>query len=363
MKRILIVGGYGEAGKAIARLLLRHTDTEITIAGRRGEQASRCAEELCSESQSARANAQEVDASDPDQVRRTVAGFDLVVLATPTVQHVRVVAEAAIVSGADFLDIQISPARLPVLLALEPQAHAAGRLIITEAGAHPGLASAVVRFAHAQLGPLRAARVAMRMNVVFPAVTEALLEFARDLLNYRCVEYRDGGWHSVSSWSTRRVDFGPQMGAHPCIPIEMPELLSLPAQLGLDELSALVAGFHWFTDWVVFPLGIVIARVNRGLGARFIAAALSWSSRRLLRPPFGVAIKLEAEPRADGDGMNLLIADADGYFLTAAPVVACLLQYLDDTARRTGVHLMGHLVDPVRFLRDLQRLGLGVEQL
>jgi saccharopine dehydrogenase (NAD+, L-lysine-forming) len=46
--------------------------------------------------------------------------------------------------------------------------------------------------------------------------------------------------------------------------------------------------------------------------------------------------------------------------LTAIPVVAALLQVLDGTARRPGMWMMGHLMDPVRLMADMAAMGAAV---
>jgi hypothetical protein len=38
-----------------------------------------------------------------------------------------------------------------------------------------------------------------------------------------------------------------------------------------------------------------------------------------------------------------------------------VLQWLDGGIRRPGVHMMAHAVDPARLLRDMERLGIEVE--
>ena len=50
----------------------------------------------------------------------------------------------------------------------------------------------------------------------------------------------------------------------------------------------------------------------------------------------------------------------DAYVATAIPIVSALLQMLDGSARRPGVHVMGHIVDPERHLEDMERMGMKV---
>ena len=54
------------------------------------------------------------------------------------------------------------------------------------------------------------------------------------------------------------------------------------------------------------------------------------------------------------------IEQADGYKLTAIPVVAYLKQYLDGTARQPGLHLMGQLAEPQRLFDDMQKMGVKI---
>jgi len=58
--------------------------------------------------------------------------------------------------------------------------------------------------------------------------------------------------------------------------------------------------------------------------------------------------------------VRVSVAHDDGYAITAIPVVATLLQYLDGSVRKPGLWLMGHVVDPVRLVADMDSLGARV---
>jgi saccharopine dehydrogenase (NAD+, L-lysine-forming) len=46
----------------------------------------------------------------------------------------------------------------------------------------------------------------------------------------------------------------------------------------------------------------------------------------------------------------------DGYELTAIPVVAMFMQY--EHIRQPGLHMMGQLVQPDQFFKDMQQMGV-----
>jgi hypothetical protein len=80
------------------------------------------------------------------------------------------------------------------------------------------------------------------------------------------------------------------------------------------------------------------------------------------KPPYVVALKVEAKGKLDGIQAHFQsrIAHPDGYELTAIPVVAYLKQYLDGTARKSGVHMLGHIAEPIRLFDDMQKMGVQV---
>ncbi len=79
-------------------------------------------------------------------------------------------------------------------------------------------------------------------------------------------------------------------------------------------------------------------------------------------PPYVVALKVEAKGLKNGQQaqVEVRIEHADGYELTAIPVVAYLLQYMDRSARCPGLHLMGQLAEPARLFEDMQKMGVRI---
>lgn len=60
--------------------------------------------------------------------------------------------------------------------------------------------------------------------------------------------------------------------------------------------------------------------------------------------------------------MELMLSHEDGYMLTAIPVAATLLQYLDGSIARPGLWTQANLVEPVRLMRDMQMMGVQIQE-
>ncbi len=141
------------------------------------------------------------------------------------------------------------------------------------------------------------------------------------------------------------------------------ELRGLPEDLGLDELTFLVAGFNGFVNFVVSPLALTLGRFRNAGMRRLLAGLMAQGVNRFARAPFGAVMQLEAEGEERGGAAFRVSAyHEDSYFLAAAAVVAGLFQYFEGALAKPGVRLMSEVADPARLIRDMNRQGVIVEE-
>ena len=160
-----------------------------------------------------------------------------------------------------------------------------------------------------------------------------------------------------------RFDFGPPFGRRYCAPMAFEEMRSLPQLFpSLQETGFYIAGFNWFVDWLLLPVIMLALRLWPERALRPMGRLFQWGLKTFSSPPYGVVLKLEARGRQDGQAkeMGVSLYHEDGYMFTAIPVMACLLQHLDGSIKKPGLWLMGHLVDPERLMKDMERLGIKV---
>ncbi len=358
MANILILGGYGYTGKLLARRLLTFTDANIIVSGRNLDKAQSFVDEL----NDPRTTARQADAADHKNLTEALQGVTLCLVAAPTTHHTETVIRACIDARADYLDVQFATNKLKALFAAEEEIKKAGLCFITEAGYHPGLPAALIRYAASKLDILESAVTAGYLNMKDIPYSEAVDELMEAFLDYQAQIYINGAWTKPTSWHMRDFDFGNAIGKRACYSMFFEELRKIPQIFPtLKETGFYISGANWLSDLVVTPivfLGLKIApkRSIRPLGK------LMWWAMGKSKPPHLVALKVEGKGQKDSRRMqvDIQISHPDGYELTAIPVVAYLRQYLDGSARPVGVHMMGHVADPVRLFMDLQMMGVTV---
>lgn len=145
MPGILILGGTGYSGRRIARHLLEHPKADVALGARYLDRAEELAESLNRQHSDVRARTVHADASQPGSLRRAVAGQSMVVVAAPTAAYAENIIRACPEMEVDHLHMQL----FVLLQSRAEEIELAGRCFITDAGFHPGLPSALVRYAAA----------------------------------------------------------------------------------------------------------------------------------------------------------------------------------------------------------------------
>lgn len=367
MHRVLIIGGYGNAGRLIALHLLKHSpNAHVTIAGRREDKALEIAQRL-EKDYPGRVAGRMVDLADVESIDHAFSETGLVVNAAGAIPHTRKVAEALLRHGKNAFDTQLaSSEKTSVLEEFAPRFEAAGITYITDCGFHPGIPGAMVRFAAGRTQVLEKANVYSAMKFDWHGLEfspETMIEFIEEFRTYRLPLYLDGQWKDQSGWKFFTYDFGAPHGKQYCVPMLLPEMEDVVKQLpALRETGFLVTGFNPVADYLVLPILLAGLRVLPRSYDKQLAKLLFWSLK-FSRPPFGIELVADCNGQKDGKPVHFTIklAHEDGYLMTAVPVVACLLQLLDGSIQKAGLLRQAIAVEPERFFADLEKMGLKME--
>jgi len=356
MSTILILGGYGATGRLLTKHLLAQTDHELIVAGRNPEKAQAFVDSLRDQ----RVAARQVDATDSASLKQALQRVDFLLVAAPTTHHAETVVCAALDAGVDYLDVQYSDLKLDALRAHEKEINEKLLCFVTEAGYHPGLPSAMIRYAASKLDCIESARTAGYLNMGNLQYTEAVDELMEGFIHYQAQVYKNGAWTKPSSWDMRKFDFGEEVGTKTCYSMFFEELRCIPEMYPtLKDTGFYISGWNLLADLLITPIVMVALKLAPRLSIRPMGKLMWWAINRS-KPPYRVVLKVEATGQLNGRQaqVDARIEHEDGYELTAIPVVAFLLQY--NQIRQPGLHMMGHLAEPNCLFNDMERMGVRV---
>lgn len=136
--RIVVIGGYGAVGRAVAATLAPAFPGSVVIAGRHGGRAWECARGLGAGVRAAR-----VDATRADDVDRALAGAGVVVMCVEAGN--REVAGACLRRGIDLVDVSATATVLAGIARLDGDARSSGASAVLSVGLAPGVTNLLAR--------------------------------------------------------------------------------------------------------------------------------------------------------------------------------------------------------------------------
>jgi short subunit dehydrogenase-like uncharacterized protein len=359
---ILVLGGYGGTGKVFCRYLLKETGVHVIVAGRKLEKAEVFAGTLRKEFLPERISARFADASNIESLRKAFHNIDFVLVAATTTAWAKQIAETAIESGIDYLDIYFQQDVYPVLERLSQRIRESGCCFITQAGFHPGLPAAYIRKAAEYFDQYDRAIIAFAMHVRIEK-PESVYELVDLVSDYKADIYKGGKWKVATYRDTIKIDFGRRFGIRNCMPMDMVEVRTMPELFGLKETGVYTTGFNWFVDYVLFPIMMLSQMVKKGSLRHFWARSLIWGLKKFSGAKESIVFLLQAEGGKDSSHRTVkIISEHDSaYDFTIIPVIACLKQYFDGSIRKPGLWMMGRIVNPGRLLGDMGKIGVRMQ--
>jgi hypothetical protein len=360
-KSMMILGGHGSAGICISRLLLQETDVNLILAGHNYPKAQKAANLLNTEFVGNRVQSMQVDATNPEGLREAFKHCDIVISCVP-ITALGIgggVVQAAFDAGTNYIDITLDKDKQQLLQQLGEGIKGSGRYFMTEAGFMPGLPSMMAFLAADRFDKLQCLKFGMLEKEKTGSYGSAadLLIYAAD----PAYIFKEGTWRKAPVTASARIDFGPEFGKQTCYPMDLYELKSLPEDLDLQEAGFYAAGMNPITDLVML-FWMVSGLYKYDWSLRLGAKLGIWTVKQFTKPPFTTTILLDAKGEVDHhkETLKIVISHDDGYEATAIAAVAGILQLLDGSIKEPGVKVMGHCVNPNRYLKDIKRLGMKV---
>jgi hypothetical protein len=362
-QRILLVGATGCAGRKLTNYLLTNTDATIILSGRNRVKLDELRSSLHIHALEHRTEYVELDAANFDFA--ALPEFDLLVNATARGPHNTTLIMACLERRANWVDMQMSNELLQPPAELRADIERRGCRFVIQAGFHPGMLAALVRYSAQQMDCMDSAIVGsvIRDKAGLP-FTSGFAELVESFRDYKSEMYKDGRWQKLKYADYPKIEFEYGFGKLLSYPVDMPELRRLTElSPGLKNTGFFVAGFNWFADYLVTPLIMLSSHIAPRHSPSLLGHLLSWSTNHFTKPPFGTVVQVDAKGQRGGQavGSRLSLFHEDAYVLTAIATVAMIRQMLREELQ-PGIHLMGLCCDPAKLLADIGRMEVPITQ-
>ncbi len=359
---ILIIGAYGMAGRALSRAVLKYLDAHLIMTGRDSTKLDAFSDQLKDEFPNKNHLHFVLDATNRESLLNAFAKADLAIVTATIPDHIELIAECAIETNTNVMDIFVRNDVLDRLekydlFLIEKQLY-----YFTQCGFHPGIIAPLIKYLAPYFDEYHSANVAMAMEPVFEK-PDAVQELIYEMFETNPTVLRNGTWYEASYKETFKAEFSPYFGKKTCYPLHMQEISHLNLSLGLQEAGVYAAGFSTFIDYVVFPIAMLIGKFNKRVAERIGAWMMYKASRNYQKNKLRVELILEAKGLKDGVSREVelrLIAD-DGYILTAIPLISLINQYESLSPKPVGLHLMGESLLEGPMIDDLKEAGIQIE--
>ncbi|MGD9211689.1 MAG: saccharopine dehydrogenase NADP-binding domain-containing protein [Desulfobacteraceae bacterium] len=367
-KKIIILGGYGNAGFFLTSILLKETNVAIILAGRNEAKVQETADQFNQQFEGNRVKGRFADASNSTSLKKAFAGTDMVVVVSTTVKYVENIVNVSLEIGIDYYDITPSNNKLIFLNEISDRIRQAGRCFITEGGAVPGTPTAISRYMASDFDNLKKISASLFCNIDWSTMrtveSNAIKEFLEENDIGKIKKFKKGKWTELgllqSILGIKTINFGKEIGSRYCLQFEfLEESKYLPEKYPSLEEFSFYSSIRYLSGYynpIVEYLSLVFPFLKH------VPGFIYWRINKK-KPPFGGGMRVELFGEKNGKQKNqeAIIYHEHVYKFTVIPVVACLQQYLDG-AIEPGLHFQALAVEPNRFMKDLEKMGITVRK-
>jgi saccharopine dehydrogenase-like NADP-dependent oxidoreductase len=245
MKKVIVLGGYGNFGKRIVENLTSIEDITVLIAGRNLSKSAALVANLENTS-AAKLEPLVIDIFADDFKDQLATLYPYLVIHTsgPFQGQDYRVPKACIECGAHYIDLADDRRFVCDISELDNEAKDKGVLIVSGASSVPGLSSAVVERYQNQFSSIEFINLAIAPGNKAErglATVEAILSYTGHPLNV----FKEGRWQDVYGWMDSKInDFGGFVGKRHLANVDVPDLELFPSRYGVTQEVSFQAGLE-----------------------------------------------------------------------------------------------------------------------
>lgn len=245
MKKVVVLGGYGNFGKRIVENLADIEGITLLIAGRNINKSSALVKKLNATSV-AKLEPLVIDifADDFKEQLAAISPYLVIHTSGPFQGQDYRVPKACIECGAHYIDLADDRRFVCDIAGLDDQAKEKGVLVVSGASSVPGLSSTVVEHYQEQLSTIESINLSIAPGNKAErglATVEAILSYTGHRLNV----FKEGRWQNVYGWMDSKInDFGGFVGKRYLANVDVPDLELFPSRYNVTQQVSFQAGLE-----------------------------------------------------------------------------------------------------------------------
>ncbi|PCI57361.1 MAG: potassium transporter [Alphaproteobacteria bacterium] len=341
MKRVLIIGGYGNFGGFIAKVLARESNIQVIIAGRSLEKAQGFAGDI--------AAVNKVECAQLD-ITSDITGAlaeikpDIVIHTSGPFQAQGYdVAQACIVQGAHYIDLADGRDFVDGITALNTQAAEAGVLVISGASSVPCLTAALVDYYKDEFETLDT----LDYGITTAQKTARGLATTAAILGYTGQKFKtlvDGQQSDIYGWQNLRVRKFQGLGWRLLGNCDVPDLSLFPRRYPDLKTIRFYAGLEipfihitlWMLSWLV-RIGLIKNLQKTAPLLLKVSYLFDWLGTD--RSAFYMALSGQGKDGADKVVTFVLTArSGDGPYIPVMPAILIAKKIVNGSEHGIGAH-------------------------
>ena len=357
-QKIVVYGGNGFFGRIVVEELLRTTSARIDVV-------SRTARRVDFKHAGSRVRFVESDLRNPDSVRQTITGADLVVVAAGPFQRMPLtVLEACIAERVSYIDVADDRDFVRRVYELaESRTIPQGMVILTGCSVVPGLTAILTRVAQRTIPRICQTKIAISPGTRHPRGPGSFGCLLATVGQHFTAPTR-GNEAPVVGWTEpERVQFPAPMGQRTCYRVvDIADNFIQPRYFGTETVEFRIGSEFWLLN---FSLSVL-----RGLSQALRVPAKSFMSvgRMLIywAAPFGttaggVVVEITGhsgeEPRSES---WCVFAETGGERIPSLPAAIAAKMILNRQIRTTGLVPLPDWINPEQLFAELANRGVRV---
>ena len=351
-KKVLIVGGYGNVGSAVAKILAKDERISLVISGRNEAKARESAHKLQAEWRT-------IDISNEKSISPSLTNIDIVIncFSGPFTHFPLYLPEISAIQGIHYLDVSGSYENAERFIKLNEIASKNDATLITALGANPGIPGIALMSTKGDFDVLETGRIVFVMGARIEEVSVPALKELKYMFDVKPMVWKKPHWAIPKEQGSKEY-IGKPFEKDVYLGTSLTrDLLVIPELTDIEELS-FWAGSQSTIQGLVMILGMKLGFTSSDIGAHLLMNIIQKiGSSKESKSDIHLKVVVTGKKEGIKQKRTIEMYCDENYATALAPAIVCQ-QIIEKKIMRYGSFLPPEIVPAVDFMEKLRNFAV-----